>query len=384
MAQVGIESANVGQPTSHEDQHLTNVAVGDLTHQLTSTSLDDCNPRNDGDEDCSQELRTVDTDDNIEGVDVRSEVRKSGPIEPLEVELSQAQEEPSDPTSYPTHGSSHTPIYDDPSDDDDNEGEWITSSNITIHKSRALNLLPHDGLKGKRKEETPIRSGCMTADFAMQNVLLQMGLNLIGLEGKRIEKIKSWVLRCHACFKYESFLFVSLIFTIIPRICKDNSKKFCPSCGNPTLLRASVTVAAPGASPNTQTMQVHLKRNFQYKLRGTKYSIPAPKPGSAKAGSGSGLILREDQVEYIRAKKKADGKREREEQKLLKGILSQELHGKAGNLGVSSWMDPDWIPEMISVGAGGKGRTMKSSKMDGDMPQIGYGRQNPNERRRKK
>jgi len=89
-------------------------------------------------------------------------------------------------------------------------------------------------------------------------------------------------------------------------------------------------------------------------------------------------------VEYMRAKKRADGKREREEQKLLKGILSQELDGNVGNTSVSSWMDPDWIPEMISVGAGGKGRTMKSSRMDGDMPQIGYGRKNPNERRRKK
>jgi RNA-binding protein NOB1 len=176
---------------------------------------------------------------------------------------------------------------------------------------------------------------------------------------------------------------LSEIIMIVQRICKDNSKKFCPSCGNPTLLRASVTVAAPGASPNAQPMQVHLKHNFQYKLRGTKYSIPAPKSGSAKSGSGTGLILREDQVEYMRAKKRADGKREREEQKLMKGILSQEPDG-VGNTSVSSWMDPDWIPEMISVGAGGKGRTMKSSRMDGDMPQIGYGRKNPNERRRKK
>ena len=44
----------------------------------------------------------------------------------------------------------------------------------------------------------------MTADFAMQNVLLQMGLGLVGVEGKRIERVKSWVLRCHACFKYAS------------------------------------------------------------------------------------------------------------------------------------------------------------------------------------
>jgi len=30
----------------------------------------------------------------------------------------------------------------------------------------------------------------MTADFAMQNVLLQMGLSLVGVEGKRIQRSK--------------------------------------------------------------------------------------------------------------------------------------------------------------------------------------------------
>src|SRR6266567_7757693 len=144
------------------------------------------------------------------------------------------------------------------------------------------------------------------------------------------------------------------------RLCKDNSKKFCPSCGNPTLLRASVTVAAPGASADAPVMRVHLKPNFQYKTRGTKYSIPSPKAGSAKTGPGTGLILREDQLEYMRAKKRADGKREREEQKLLKGILSRDLDDKGGNTAIGSWMDPDWVPEMLSVGAGGKGRTMRS------------------------
>ena len=90
------------------------------------------------------------------------------------------------------------------------------------------------------------------------------------------------------------------LFKLCSRICKDNTKKFCPSCGNPTLLRASVTVAAPGASSNAQAVQVHLKPNFQYKLRGTRYPIPSPKPGSSKTGAGTGLILREDQVEYSR------------------------------------------------------------------------------------
>ena len=123
-------------------------------------------------------------------------------------------------------------------------------------------------------------------------------------------------------------------------------------------------------------MQVHLKKNFQYKLRGTIYSIPAPKPGTAKGGPGDGLILREDQLEYMRAKKRADTKREREERKLVKGMLSK---GVEGGVKVGSWMDPDWVPEMYAVGAGGKGRSMKN---DG-LPTIGYGRKNPNERRRK-
>jgi RNA-binding protein NOB1 len=94
-------------------------------------------------------------------------------------------------------------IYDDPSDSDDGEGEWITPSNVAIHKSRALDFLPTTSEKGEGVEET-IHTGCMTADFAMQNVLLQMELNLVNVDGKRIKKVKTWVLRCHACFKYVS------------------------------------------------------------------------------------------------------------------------------------------------------------------------------------
>ena len=125
-------------------------------------------------------------------------------------------------------------------------------------------------------------------------------------------------------------------------------------------------------------MQVHLKKNFQYKTRGTKYSIPAPKAGSAKTGPGEGLILREDQTAYVRARKLADGKREREEKRMLNGA-----RGNAGVV-VGSWMDPDWVPEILSTGTGGKGRSLRTGGMDGDMPAIGYGRRNPNERRRRK
>ena len=105
-----------------------------------------------------------------------------------------------------------------------------------------------------------------------------------------------------------------------------------------------------------------------------------PKPGSAKMGTGEGLILREDQTEYVRAQKKADAKRDRDEAKLVRGIVAKGAEGEA----VSSWMDPDWIPELMTAGTGGKGRSVKNSRMDGDMPIIGYGRKNPNERRKKR
>ncbi|KAF5363521.1 hypothetical protein D9756_000152 [Leucocoprinus leucothites] len=319
-------------------------------------------------------------------------------LEPLQVELQPLKDDesssPSPPSINPSTEQHATPndnatssesesdspstpqqLYADPSDEDDGEGEWITPQNAGIHKSRALDLLPDDGVKGRgrgknRQEEVKeIGAGCMTADFAMQNVLLQMGLDLVSVDGKRIQKVRNYVLRCHACFK----------------ICKDHSKKFCPSCGNPSLLRATVTVSAPNAAKDAPVLQVHLKPNFQYRIRGTKYSIPAPKPGSAKTGPGEGLILREDQTEYMRAKKRADGKRQREESRMLKGMLSKGVQeGAVPNGGVSSWMDPDWMPEILSVGSGGKGRTIRSSKMDGDMPLIGHGKRNPNERKKRK
>ena len=93
------------------------------------------------------------------------------------------------------------PLYDDPVGEDDSEGEWITPENVTLYKARALGLTPSENGSGKGKNKGIIPVGCMTADFAMQNTLLQMDLSLVGMEGKRIQKVKTWVLRCHACFK---------------------------------------------------------------------------------------------------------------------------------------------------------------------------------------
>ncbi|THH28804.1 hypothetical protein EUX98_g5392 [Antrodiella citrinella] len=325
---VAAEADEVEEPPQSEESSDENVE--ELGHSEAIKAMES-NPADSG-------------DPQVDGAEYRA--GEDEETEKLDVELHRASDEDSSttPPSESTRAFSEEPsastlqndnaVYDDPSDEDDGEGEWITPSNVALHKSRAVGLLPEEDANAKKGTVKQIDVGCMTADFAMQNVLLQMGLSLVGVEGKKIQKVKTWVLRCHACFK----------------ICKDNSRKFCPSCGNSTLLRASVTLSSPTATSSTPTLQVHLKKNFQYKTRGTIYSIPAPKPGTAKTGSGEGLVLREDQTTWLRAQKYADGKRERQEKKMLNGVL----HGKAdtGGVVISSWMDPDWVPEILSTGTG--------------------------------
>lgn len=37
--------------------------------------------------------------------------------------------------------------------------------------------------------------------FSLQNVMLQMGLNVISVEGMRIRQLRTYGLQCKACFK---------------------------------------------------------------------------------------------------------------------------------------------------------------------------------------
>ncbi|RIA82016.1 Nin one binding Zn-ribbon like-domain-containing protein [Glomus cerebriforme] len=205
-------------------------------------------------------------------------------------------------------------------DYDDNDIEWITPDNIDDYQAKEQN----SSVNLKKDNLENIKIACMTTDYSMQNVLLQMRLNLISVEGKRIKKVKNWVLRCHACFK----------------ITTNMEKKFCPNCGNATLIRTSTSTDANG------NVTYYLKKNFQYNLRGTKYSIPEPKGGR----HANNIILREDQKEYQKALKS---------QKKQKEI---------------DIFDPDYVPKLL-IGS----NISKSIN-----PVIGYGRRNPNEARRGK
>ncbi|KAK0739356.1 Nin one binding Zn-ribbon like-domain-containing protein [Apiosordaria backusii] len=171
-------------------------------------------------------------------------------------------------------------------EDDDEEG-WITPSNIKKYQAK------EKGGAAKQQAQRFLQAALVTADMAMRNVALRINLNLLDTGFSRITFLKTWVLRCHGCWK----------------VCKDTTKQFCPSCGQATLTRVSCSTDASG------NFTLHLKKNFQFNNRGNVYSIPKPTHGSSnnkrivgggKNGWGNELILAEDQKEYVR---KADEER---------------------------------------------------------------------------
>ncbi|XP_025656126.2 RNA-binding NOB1-like protein isoform X3 [Arachis hypogaea] len=112
---------------------------------------------------------------------------------------------------------------------------------------------------------------CATGDFAMQNVLLQMGLRLLAPGGSQIHQLHRWILMCHACCT----------------VTADIGRIFCPKCGNGgTLRKVAVTVGENGI--------VMAARRPRVTLRGTKFSLPLPKGG--RDAVTKNLILREDQL----------------------------------------------------------------------------------------
>lgn len=87
------------------------------------------------------------------------------------------------------------------------------------------------------------------------------------------------------------------------------------------------------------------------------------------------MILREDQMEFQRGVKREEGRRMKDEKRLMKAAES----GKGGALS-SNWNDPDWMPEMHAVGMSGKGRRQQG----GFLPEVGTGKRNPNRVQKKK
>lgn len=267
-------------------------------------------------------------------------------------------------------------------DSEGDGGEWITAANVDLHKTVAAGLVT-EGMRaaaaaagkaaGKAGRKKALSVACMSGDFAVQNVLLAMGVALVSAGGERVRKVKSWMLRCHGCMK----------------LCRDPARKFCPVCGGATLTRVAVTATgkvpgtgSAGAAPGTVAgsaaamgVRVHLKAGYTPRTRGTVYSLPAPRMGRAGAGPSRGgagkgeePILREDQKEWQRALHKdewAMRKAARRTQKAADAAASATTANAFG-LPADGW---------------GTFADLTSTPYMG-LPPIGAGRRNPNEKRR--
>lgn len=120
---------------------------------------------------------------------------------------------------------------------------------------------------------------CVTTDFACQNVLMHMGVPVVGLDGRRVKQLRRWVLKCDACF------FVTA----------EMGRLFCPQCGGSTLRRLACTRTAKG-----RTIFHYSRTKANPSLRGTQYSLPTP-----KGGRSGDMLLREDQLLTGRWKQRA-------------------------------------------------------------------------------
>lgn len=210
-------------------------------------------------------------------------------------------------------------------DDDDDAGGWITPSNIKKHKAKDDNASATPG-----QQPAMLKAAMLTSDYAMQNVALRMNLNLVSPSLARISRLRTWVLRCHGCFK----------------ITRDMDRRFCPTCGQQTLIRASCTV-----DDRSGALTVHLKKNFQWNNRGNVYSVPKPmhgtangrapkgkKAGGGKNGWGQNLILAEDQKEFIQAETEQRRSRKKDimDDDFLPGILTGDRGGSGGRIRVGA------------------------------------------------
>ncbi|KAJ2910318.1 20S-pre-rRNA D-site endonuclease nob1 [Coemansia aciculifera] len=218
------------------------------------------------------------------------------------------------------------------------KGDWITPQNVKQKQAVSAMGMKAARLDNKSSRTQVTKVACVTSDFAMQNVMLKMGINLVTPDGVAIHRLSTWVLRCHACF----------------HLTGDMMRQFCPSCGHPTLKRCSVSIGSNGR------LQVHLKANYKYNLRGTVFSIPKNNGGQH---SKRDVITRSDDKVYVRA---------------INYRKVKDAKSNAGLSGANSLFDPDFMPGLLQ---GGNSSSNKGYGMATDargMPMVGRNSKNPN------
>ena len=190
-------------------------------------------------------------------------------------------------------------------DDDDDDSGWITPRNIReVKKEIDSDLL----------EQEPATVACLTMDFAMQNVLKQIGLHVVALDGRVIKQMKTFILRCYACFKTTS------IMTTV----------FCPSCGNKTLKKVAVTLNEEGKQ------EIHINFRKPISKKGKRFSLPMPKGGKH---ANNPILCADQPLPRQRASRLARTKNDPLQDDYIAGyspFIMRDVDSKSAMLGIRS------------------------------------------------
>ncbi|KJP85897.1 hypothetical protein AK88_04484 [Plasmodium fragile] len=151
----------------------------------------------------------------------------------------------------------------DQKEDDEEGGQWI---NINNYDTQNVEV-------NKEEKFTP-KVACVTTDYAMQNVMYQMGLNVITLDGFKINSIKLWGHICTSCYTFV----------------RKTSVLFCSKCGNNNLRKVNVVV-----DNNLKKLVVKIPQ-FRVNIKNTIYSIPKKKNSAKKKFEDKLQIFREDEL----------------------------------------------------------------------------------------
>ncbi|XP_053611251.1 RNA-binding protein NOB1 [Plodia interpunctella] len=131
---------------------------------------------------------------------------------------------------------------------DSDGGDWITPGNLS-EKTREMDA--------GQFEDKNVEVACITSDFAMQNVLKQIGLNVTAIDGRVIKQLRTFIFRCTTCFKTTSVM----------------TKLFCPKCGHATLKKVGVSIDDEG------NQHIHINGRKPLTARGKRFSLPTPRGG---------------------------------------------------------------------------------------------------------
>ncbi|XP_062405070.1 RNA-binding protein NOB1 isoform X2 [Sardina pilchardus] len=190
---------------------------------------------------------------------------------------------------------------DEDDDDGGDGGGWITPKNI-----KQVTLDGHNG-----KPAADVKVGCVTTDFAMQNVLIQIGLNVLSVNGMLIKQTRNYILRCHACFKTTTNM----------------NKTFCPHCGNNTLKKVAVTISEDGST------QMHFSKNPKVlNPKGMRYSLPKPQGGKH---ANNPHLVEDQQFPQQRVSRKARQKTDVFDPDYVAGnspFMDNDIYSRSANL----------------------------------------------------